>query len=253
MPDTFAITIIFIVFCTIIGAFVKGRSKDICLRNFSGFLVVLEKLDGKVVWGKLSVENSGVELFYPEAYEDIADGHFEKSYILYKTEYEGIKTVVRFIDDLDQDLTEKREQDLKKTLNPGWFSRFLRRSRNFFNTVRDSLLGVSNLFLGRIKTATPVGKVLKGQDKYVNQMQEQAVSTMQSAYEPILERYLGKKVVLALIVDGKKTEYSGILKDYTTEFIEILDVKYTDPRNNETRLADFIAPRKIARVRHLGE
>ncbi|UCH12491.1 MAG: hypothetical protein JSW18_00655, partial [Candidatus Omnitrophota bacterium] len=62
MPDTFLITLVFIALCTIIGAFVKGRSKDRCLVDFKNSPVTLELKDGKSVWGRLNVEHTGIEL-----------------------------------------------------------------------------------------------------------------------------------------------------------------------------------------------
>ena len=35
MPDTFAITIVAIIIFTVFTAFIKGRSKDKCLREFA--------------------------------------------------------------------------------------------------------------------------------------------------------------------------------------------------------------------------
>ena len=251
--DTFAVTIIFIAGCTMIGAFVKGRARDNCLLDFSGYPVTLEKNDGKVIWGKLCVENSGLELFYPEPYTDEAEKHIETSYLLYKSEYGQIKALVRYADDLDRDLAKMRERVIEKAKNPSWYSRLVRKMHNFFGTVRDSLLEVANLFMGRVKTATPAGKILTGQDKYVSQLQRQAFSTLQTSYEPFLEKYRGKKVVLAVVTGGEKREYSGVLKDYTTEFIELVDTGYKGAGDQQTRAADIVVPRALGVVRHLGE
>ena len=97
MPDTFLITIIFIVLTTIIGAFLKGRAKDRCLVSFSGYPVVLEKDDGKLIWGNLIIENSGLELLYEEPYHK-DNNRIHKSYILFKNEYPKINIVVRYLD-----------------------------------------------------------------------------------------------------------------------------------------------------------
>ncbi len=253
MPDSFTITIIFIIVCTVVGAFIKGRSRDRCLTDFSGYPALLEKTDGKVVWGNLRVENSGLELIYKEPYLDQKEKHLESSYILYKNEYNQLKTLIRYIDELDSILAKKREEDLRKTCHPSWWGRFLRKTRNFFGTVRDSLLEMINLFMGRIKAMTPAGALLKGQDKYVTQLQSQTLAEISSsAYEPILERYIGKKCVLALVFEGKKTEYAGILKDYTTEFVSIMDVEHADKRleAKSLRKADLIVPRALGTVRH---
>jgi small nuclear ribonucleoprotein (snRNP)-like protein len=253
MPDTFAITILFIIVCTVAGAFMKGRAKDLCLRDFSGYSVTLEKTGGKIIWGRLRVENSALELIYSKPYTDEGDRHVETSYILYKSEYGQVKALVRYIDDLDPEGVKTRERELERTYRPHWSLRLMRKGRNFFGTVRDSLLEVANLFMGRIRTLTPAGGMLQGQDKYVSQLRQQATAAMQTSYEPTLERYIGKKIVLAVVQDGNKTEYAGILKDYTTEFIEVMDTWYAGVQGNEPRKADLVLPRAIGIVRHAGE
>ena len=50
MPDTFLLTVIFIVLTTIITAFVKGKSRDRCLIDLSGDEVDLEMISGKNIW-----------------------------------------------------------------------------------------------------------------------------------------------------------------------------------------------------------
>lgn len=254
MPDTFAITIIFIIVCTVVGAFIKGRSRDRCLASFSGYPVTIEKSNGKILWGKLRVENSGMELTYSEPYMDEADGHIETSSVIYKAEYGDIKRLIRYIDTLSAEDSKLREKDHIRTSNPSWFMRIGRKMRNFFGTVRDSFTEIANVLLGKMKTSASFGKAIAGQDKYVSQIQQQASSVLETSYEPILERYLGRKVILAVMEDGKKTEYPGILKDYTTEFIEIMNVSYTpDEGVTAPRTADIIFLRAAGTVRHLGE
>ena len=84
-----AITIIFIVLATGVGAFIKRRSRDKCLKYFRRNMVTLEEASGKTIWGKLNVENSGLEFVYPEKHKD-EDGHDETSFILYKYEYPNV-------------------------------------------------------------------------------------------------------------------------------------------------------------------
>ncbi len=93
-----AITIIFIVLATGVGAFIRRRSRDKCLRDFERNRVTLENKAGKAIWGKLRVENTGLEFIYPEMQKD-EDGHFEASFILYKHEFDHIDGVL-FIDRL---------------------------------------------------------------------------------------------------------------------------------------------------------
>ena len=117
-----AITIIFIILATGVGVFVRKRSRDKCLRDFEHNMVTLEDTSGKTIWGKLRVENTGLEFTYPEKQQD-ADGHEEASYILYKYEYPNIAAVIRFHDDLSERNKTEREKELERTYHPGWWRR----------------------------------------------------------------------------------------------------------------------------------
>jgi len=252
MQDTFAITILFIFICTLFGAFIKGRSKDRCLNDFSDFPVTLKREDGKIVWGRCRIENSGLELVYDKPHLDADDGHIEKSYILYKAEFGAIRAIARYVDALSSEELKIRDKVLKRTIEPSLYSVFLRKIRNIFGTIRDSIMEVASLLLGRMKTAHPGAKILQGQDKYISQIQQQSISAVGTSYEPILERYIGKKMVLDVKEGDQRKECTGILKDYTIEFIEILDTDFACEEGQLSRKADLIVPRNIGIVRHSG-
>ena len=252
MPDTFFITIVFIALTTLVAAFVRGKSKDRCLVDFSGDLVNLEMIDGKIVWGRLNVESTGLELVYKEKHHD-EDGHDEYSYMLYKNEFAKILAFVRYHEQLSEEGKKERQQEIERTYHPGFFRRLKRKIRNFFSTVRDSILEVVNLFIGQAKRITFAQGVLASQDKYVSQMKEKIVGLSATAYEPLLEKNIGRKVVLELIRGDKTIEYVGVLKDYTQEFIEVLDIAYKKDVNQESKRADFVVPRSLGIIRHLAE
>ena len=247
-----AITILFIIFAACVGAFVRKRSRDKCLRDFEHNMVTLEQKSGKTIWGNLRVENTGLEFVYSEKYHD-PDGHDETSYILYKYEYPDIEAVVRYHDELSEPHKKEREKELKRTYHPGFRRRLKRRILNVFRTVRDSVVEIVNLLISQAKKATPAGKMLTSQDKYVSQMKTELMATAGTSFEPLLERYIGHKVVLEMFKGDKIFEYCGVLKEYTAEFIEIMDVNYAPALSQLTRKADLVIPRKYRLVRHLAE
>ena len=247
-----AITIIFIVLATAVGAFVRKRSRDKCLKDFSQNMVTLEETSGKAIWGTLRVENTGLEFVYPEKHKD-EEGHDETSYILYKYEYPNIAALIRFHDELNEHNKEEREKELKRTYHPTLLQRFKRKIKNVFKTVRDSVMEIVNLLISQAKKATPAGKMLTSQDKYVSQMKQELMGSVGTSFEPLLERYIGHKVVLEMIKGDKIVEYCGVLKEYTAEFIEIMDVNYKIKEDQPARTADLVVPRKRGVVRHLGE
>jgi len=247
-----AITILFIIIAAGVAAFIRKRSRDKCLRDFENNMVTLEDISGKTIWGSLRVENTGLEFVYSKKNLD-EDGHEEASFILYKYEYPNIQAAIRFHDDLGEENKTKRKQELERTYHPKWGSRLKRRFLNVFRTVRDSIVEIVNLLISQAKKATPAGKVLGSQDKYVNQMKQELMGSVGTSFEPLLERYIGNKVVLEMIKGDKVLEYCGVLKDYTAEFVEIMDVNYAVKQGEPTRKADLVVPRKLGLIRHLAE
>ena len=252
MPDTFAITIVSIIIFTVFAAFIKGRSKDKCLRDFSQNLITLEEKSGEVTCGNLHVENTGLELVYPAKHRG-KSGHDESSYILYKSEYPSIEALIRYHDELSEENKKKRRKDLERTYHPNALRRLNRKIQNFFKTVRDSVMDMVNLLISQAKKASGVGAVMTSQDKYVSQMKQQLAGSLGTAFEPLLERYIGKTVVLELKKGDKIFEYPGVLKEYTAEFIEIMDIDYKAKEDQLARKADLVVPRHSGTIRHLGE
>jgi small nuclear ribonucleoprotein (snRNP)-like protein len=247
-----AITIIFIILATAVGAFIRRRQKDKCLKDFGNNMVTLEETSGKTVWGRLRVENTGLEFVYKTKHED-QQGHYETSYIMYKYEYPNMMALIRYHDELSERNKKEREKELKRTYHPTLLRRLKRKTANVFKTVRDSVMEVVNLLISQAKKATPAGAVLTTQDKYVTQMKQELMGSVGTSYEPLLERYIGKRVVLELIRGDTVFEYCGVLKEYTAEFIEVMDVDYKAKEDNPPRKADLVVPRKYGVVRHLGE
>ena len=107
--------------------------------------------------------------------------------------------------------------------------------------------------MAQAKKATPAGAVMAGQDKYVNQIKQGVVGSGDTSYEPMIEKYIGHKVVLEKSGSDKMLYYCGVLKDYTKEFIEIMDVNYTLQPEEAPRKADMIVLRKTGTIRHFAE
>jgi len=250
--DAFGITLVFIVVVTLIATFVRRIKRDKCLRDYSDYNVTLLQTDGKQIWGNLRVENTGLELVYSEKQKD-DQGHDEATYILYKNEYSKIQFLLRFHAKLTDKWKKEREKDLKCTYHPGFLRRTKRKIANIFKTLRDSAAEVINLLINRVKKTAGVGATISGQDKYVNQMKQELMGSVGTSYEPLLERYIGHKVVLEVIKNEKVIEYCGVLKEYTADFIELMDVDYTDTPDGPVKKADMIIPRQYGLVRHLGE
>ncbi len=252
MPDSLTMTFIFIILAGLAGIFAKGRSRDKCLRDFSKDTVTFELIDGKQIKGRLIVETTGCELLFGKLLRD-QEGHQKASYLFYKNEYPLIRLVIRFLDDLNQQAHTRRIKDLKRTYHPCWMRRAQRRTMNFFKTLRDALMDLVNMVMVQAQSRFPGSRVPGAQEKYVSRIKQDMMATVNTAYEPLLERHIGAKVVFEIKKGEVWHEYAGILKDYSQDFIEILDVLYKAGQADESRKADILLARQHGFVRYLGE
>ncbi len=204
-----------------VGMVLRYRTRDACLKAFQGFLVTLEWPDGRQAWGELGVFHNAVELVYLTPHPSGA--HQETSFILYESQFAQIYALRRFHDELSEKNQARREKDIQRSYNPNLFRRTRRRMRNFFNLTRDAFSQALSLFIGQAKKTTS-SVLLKTQDARIASTAKQILGTGGAAYEPILEKYIGSRVVLEVTHDGKSREYCGILKEYTGDFLFILDM-----------------------------
>ena len=84
-------------------------------------------------------------------------------------------------------------------------------------------------------------------------MKKELISSVAAAYEPLLERHIGRKVVLERVTGDKVLEMVGVLKEYTSEFVELMDVDYRIDLADAPRKADIVMLRACGIVRHLAE
>ena len=116
-------------------------------------------------------------------------------------------------------------------------------------------------FINRAKKTAGAGGVISSQVKHVTKMKSEMIGASGTSYEPLLERYIGNKVVLEIAEADNIIEYCGVLKEYTAEFIEVMDVslkpeqgaRQDDKMVPRERKADVVVLRKIGIIRHLGE
>ena len=250
LDNALLITILFIIVTTIVSAITSSRRRDRCLTSFRGFMVTLLEKDGKRVWGNLAVEASGLELVYSEDYLD--KDHIETSYILFKEEYNSIYLLLRLHSELSEENKCKRIQEVKKAYHP-WPLRLLaRKVRNIANTCKDSIFEVLGLAMTRAKTANPALATIASQQKSMKRVEKVVTGYLGRSYDPILEKHIGKQVVLEITTDnGEVQEHVGIFKDYSQQFLQVMDVSYLD--GEQTRLCDIIVPRAHAYIRHGAE
>ena len=217
------ITIGLIFLVTLLGAYLRSRFRDRCLKDFVGFHVTIERTNDKLIWGILSLEATGMELSYADAMQD--EKHIESSYVLYASEYQGVQAIYRYADKLSAWGRRKRDRDIRRSFHPNFLRRLARSTRNFLSTATDSLQEVITLLLGQFQKAG--GRYLADRtDVMLNKLGGKYIGEIGRQADPLLENYIGQRVVFEITEGDEIHEHVGVFKDYSAQFVEFLDVQY---------------------------
>jgi hypothetical protein len=203
---------------TTLGIIVATVRKDKLLKSLAGQLITIEQTDGVRSRGRLRVEAEGIEVIAEKANEASNE---KVSYILRKDEYTKVHALVRYLDLLTEKEKDHRNDEVKKAYHPSVLMRLKRRIRNIINRIRRVATDAFNLLFAKKLT----GKL--GGAEYEKEIQESGKATVEymtaADYDSLIDRLIGTRVI---IQTTPKVEYVGVFKDYTSMFIELLDVDY---------------------------
>jgi hypothetical protein len=246
--DTFLLTIILIVLSTLIIAFIKRVHIDKSLKGFRDDFVNVIRHDKSMLRGKLDVKNTGLELLYKVDSDD--QNHSELSYIIYKAEYPAVAYIARYAKDMNAKNAKRRLKAMKRAYHPNIFRKIGRGINNFFRTIKDALMDIFTQLSGKI-TSMSGNTAVTQSSSYTTKINQELVNTMDTSYDPILEKYIGN-VVVAEVKQGEELfKVTGVLKEYTAKYYELWDVDL--PGDNDTERCDILLPTATSRVRHVGE
>jgi hypothetical protein len=236
---------------SLVGFFLSGRKKDSCLKHFQDYLTTAQFKDGKKIWGEMDVETSGVEFRYKGNYWD--DGHVETSFIIFKEEFNSIFAFFRFHHQLSPENQQRRLDELKRAYRPTASRRFLRHMRNMLGTLKDSVGASIGAATAVVKSTKPALRAVSSQQAHVVRAQSDVLSYVGASYDPILEKHIGHMVVIEITnPQGAIEEHVGIFKDYSAQFLEIMEVPWK-MEDGSIAKCDMLVPRAHSVIRHSAE
>ena len=224
MDNLFFLTIGFIFLGALITNLTQWRKRDRVLKDVDGFNTTIEMQNRKKIWGKTNIYSNGMELHFSREVLN-SSGNPINSYILYRDDIDNIRAIYRYQNELSEKNIALRKKEIADTCKPRLWIHFKRRMGVFFNTFNDAIGEALNVFLARMKGGGN-NMVFKTQGNYLKKMGTTALSVVGNAYDPLLERYVNQRVVVQLN-DGKKEEYCGFLKEYSSAWMSVLDCELT--------------------------
>jgi hypothetical protein len=233
-----------------ITAIATRRKRDRCLKYFSGEPVLILMQSDKWIWGDFIAYPTTMELRFPNPTVD-SSGYKKASYVLYTPEIDSINKILQPPPKAGTKEHELWKKEIHRVANPSLLRRFRRWVWNVFNTLRDAIAQSLGMIIGSMKKSTPIGKVA-GADKRAGEIGDTLLGTVPNAYEPVLEKYLSKQVIVEMLKGEEVVEFAGLLQEYSSKYLLVRNVAY-EPEIDNNELPDrfdIIFPRSKALVRH---
>ncbi|MHC4578471.1 MAG: hypothetical protein ACYTFD_19965 [Planctomycetota bacterium] len=222
--DLFWLTVLVIFVATLVAALLARLRKDKCLKLLDEHHVTYLTGAGAPLWGDLQVASQGLELVYDAPYTT-SRGLAKTSYLVYADEWAECVAVCRSVHGLSDDERAGREEQIRKRFAPGVLRRLRRSVRNLFNTIRDGVSKTLMLFVGALASRGAAGQAVAARKGEVDEVGRTLVGAVANAYEPLLERHIGKPVILELRGPSGLTEFPGFLVDYSERFVAVFNVE----------------------------
>jgi hypothetical protein len=249
----FWLPVILLFLTTAIAAIVRNRSRDACLKQFNGCFVLVKTDDDHWFWGELCVFSTCLELRFRDGTD--AGDYVKHSYVFYEAEMQAITCLIRPV---ERDHFEDWQAATRALLRRPLHSRLRRSIRNMFNILRDAFSQSINVLVGFVKTKGRVAAV-PAWDQRGAELGRQVLAIVPNAYEPALERYIGREVAAQSIKPGLLKEHASVLQEYTDKFLLLRDtpLAFAPPAEAQefcgSGFFDAIYSRRIAVIRHRVE
>lgn len=248
----FWLPLLLLFLAAVVGAIVARRRRDRCLKYLDREPVWILMDSGQWIWGRISVYPKAMELLFERPEAD-ASGLRKAGYVLYAPEIDGIRKIIQPPPPTGTPQRDRWEREIRRIAQPSLLRRARRWVWNVFNTLRDAFSQAFSMILGTLKTKTPIGKVA-GADKRAGEIGHVLLDAVPNAYEPILETYLSRRVVVEMLEDGEVAEYDGLLQEYSGKYLLLRDVPMSPNLPGASGAGDrfdVVFPRNKALVRHL--
>lgn len=225
--DVFWATILLVLVVSVVAAIMRARQTDKCLRLLHDFHVTLLSKDGAVAWGDLAVTSSGVELLFDDA-RRTRRWITKSSALFFPEDLVNCLGIWRTVHALDEKEREARERQIRRTFQPGRIQRFRRWLRMLMNSLSDALQRSVVVLATTLGRAGAIGAAIQSQKASIEELGGTIRGVVGRSYEPLLERHIGRPVVLEVKnpegAGTTSTELPGYLVEYTQQYLAVFNV-----------------------------
>ena len=252
----FWLPLLFLFASALLGTVLKRRAKDHCLKKFEGCTTILPSLSGEMIEGILSVYAQGLQILYPKKIKQ--EVGMLDSFVLHPPEVEKIPYLIRPTPDPETRAGFEWSQEMHKILHPNFLQKTQRLILTFYNMLKDAFGQAAKAIIGALSKDTSFSKV-KDSNKRIEEVRSGLTELVPNAWEPILEKHRGRRVVIERKGADSIIYESGVLEDYSSKYLLLREVVINEPellkkisqlQNKKSFGFDILFSRKIAIIRH---
>jgi hypothetical protein len=223
--DEIFLATVALIFALSLAAAVVGRlAKDKCLKLMHDHHVTYLPETGPIILGDMHVRSHGFEIIFDSPFVSSRD-LAKTGCLIYEDKAPHALAICRTIHGLTKDELRDREKQIARGVHPGLLRRLRRGIANSLNVVRDAIVNALGLVIGRFAGAG-IGSAVKAQSGQVTEFSGTLLGMVANAYEPLLERHIGKPVILEVLYPNdapfRSGEFPGYLVEYNQTFIALL-------------------------------
>lgn len=221
VDQLFFLTILLIFVAAITSIFLKRRVRDNCLMKFQSLPSCVQLKAGSEITGNLIVFVGGIELEFLTTSPFNSD-HSKSSRLIFEEQFNEVQRICVFHKDLDEKQQEERAANLELVYKPGFFPRNTRKIKNLINTFQDAFQQTLGIALNRISKTQRFSQVGAHSTK-LQEIGGNVLNYAGNAYEPMLEKYVGYRVVAKEKAGDAFVDQMGILLEYNQDWLVLLD------------------------------
>ena len=119
-------------------------------------------------------------------------------------------------------------QEMHKILHPNFLQKTQRLILTFYNMLKDAFGQAAKAIIGALSKDTSFSKV-KDSNKRIEEVRSGLTELVPNAWEPILEKYRGRRVVIERKGADSIIYESGVLEDYSSKYLLLREVVINEP------------------------
>ena len=240
LDEIFFASVILIFALSLAAAVVRRLSKDRCLKLMHDHHVTYLPASGPIIWGDMQVRSHGFEIIFDSPFVNSRE-LAKTGCLVYEDEAPHALAICRTIHGLTKEELRGREKQIARSVHPGLPRRLRRAMGNLLNVVRDAIINALGLLIGRFAGAG-IGAAAKTQSGRVTEFGGTLLGMVANAYEPLLERHIGKPVILEVLYPKgapySSGEFPGYLAEYNQTFIALLSPGHDSEERIEAEVGE---------------